>query len=210
MGSHPGDVAGCEIMMGYRFNPPPNWPAPPPGWVPTPGWKPLPEWPDPPVGWQLWVEDEAIGPAPASRVQASVPTRSGPKHARPTAPATEAPVTVTPSAAPTVVVTASGTLPTVPASTRREEREKVGIFGAHKRAEALLQENAGLADAHDALAAENQRLCQQVTALLGMDTQELAAEANRVRDQVQADVEQARADLANLGLSRDSGPDLII
>ncbi len=38
--------------MGYRFNPPPNWPAPPPGWVPSPGWRPSPEWPAPPPGWQ--------------------------------------------------------------------------------------------------------------------------------------------------------------
>lgn len=45
--------------MGYRFNPPPNWPAPPPGWVPRPGWRPLPEWPAPPRGWQLWIDDTA-------------------------------------------------------------------------------------------------------------------------------------------------------
>jgi hypothetical protein len=43
--------------MGYRFNPPPNWPAPPPGWVPVPGWQPSPEWPAPPPGWQLWIDD---------------------------------------------------------------------------------------------------------------------------------------------------------
>ncbi len=45
--------------MGYRLNPPPNWPAPPPGWVPMPGWQPSPEWPPPPPGWQLWVDDTA-------------------------------------------------------------------------------------------------------------------------------------------------------
>ena len=43
--------------MGYRFNPPPEWPAPPPGWVPVPGWQPSPEWPAPPPGWQLWIDD---------------------------------------------------------------------------------------------------------------------------------------------------------
>ena len=46
--------------MGYRFNPPPNWPAPPPGWVPMPGWRPSPEWPAPPPGWQLWIDDTAL------------------------------------------------------------------------------------------------------------------------------------------------------
>jgi hypothetical protein len=51
--------------MGYRFNPPPNWPAPPPGWVPAPGWRPSPEWPAPPPGWQLWIDDTASESGPA-------------------------------------------------------------------------------------------------------------------------------------------------
>lgn len=42
-----------------RFNPPPNWPAPPPGWTPPPGWRSDPAWGPPPVGWQLWVPDPA-------------------------------------------------------------------------------------------------------------------------------------------------------
>jgi hypothetical protein len=37
------------------FNPPPNWPAPPPGWVPSPGWSPDPSWGPPPPGWDVWV-----------------------------------------------------------------------------------------------------------------------------------------------------------
>ena len=49
----------------YRFHPPPNWPAPPPGWVPMPGWRPSPEWPAPPQGWQLWTADTASAPSPA-------------------------------------------------------------------------------------------------------------------------------------------------
>jgi hypothetical protein len=54
--------------MGYRFNPPPNWPPPPPGWAPSPGWRPDPSWPPPPRGWQLWVwvpEEQPAGPPPA-------------------------------------------------------------------------------------------------------------------------------------------------
>jgi len=52
--------------MGYRFNPPPNWPPPPPGWSPPPGWRPDPSWPPPPQGWQFWVlEEELAGPPPA-------------------------------------------------------------------------------------------------------------------------------------------------
>jgi hypothetical protein len=41
----------------FRFNPPPNWPAPPPGWTPPQGWMPDPSWPAPPYGWPLWTED---------------------------------------------------------------------------------------------------------------------------------------------------------
>lgn len=42
-----------------RFNPPPNWPPAPPGWVPGSSWVPDPSWPPPPPGWQLWVDDAA-------------------------------------------------------------------------------------------------------------------------------------------------------
>lgn len=42
-----------------RFNPPPNWPAPPAGWVPDQDWRPDPSWPAPPPGWQLWMNDSA-------------------------------------------------------------------------------------------------------------------------------------------------------
>ncbi len=47
--------------MALRFNPPPGWPAPPPGFVPDPGWQPDPTWPPAPPGWQLWVPDDAPG-----------------------------------------------------------------------------------------------------------------------------------------------------
>jgi FKBP-type peptidyl-prolyl cis-trans isomerase len=40
-----------------RFNPPPNWPALPPGWTPPQGWVPDPSWPAPPAGWPLWTAD---------------------------------------------------------------------------------------------------------------------------------------------------------
>jgi hypothetical protein len=66
-------MVGCEMGMGYRFNPPPNWPAPPPGWVPSPGWRPSPEWPAPPPGWQLWIDDMAPGPSSAASGTASSP-----------------------------------------------------------------------------------------------------------------------------------------
>jgi hypothetical protein len=46
-----------------RFNPPPNWPAPQPGWTPPPGWVPDPSWPPPPEGWLLWTEHSATADA---------------------------------------------------------------------------------------------------------------------------------------------------
>jgi HNH endonuclease len=46
----PGPLAG-----EWRLNPPPGWPVPPPGWVPSVDWQPDPSWPPPPPGWQLWV-----------------------------------------------------------------------------------------------------------------------------------------------------------
>lgn len=43
-----------------KFNPPPNWPQPPAGWIPPAGWKPDPSWPPPPDGWIVWVPDEDL------------------------------------------------------------------------------------------------------------------------------------------------------
>jgi hypothetical protein len=79
--------------MGLRFNPPPGWPPPPPGFVPPPGWRPDPSWPPPPSGWRLWVPDDpvaspggwpGIGPPPASPPPADpVPTGPLPTAAMP-------------------------------------------------------------------------------------------------------------------------------
>lgn len=46
-------------FMAHRFNPPPNWPKPPEGWVPPNDWRPDPSWGPPPEGWQLWVDDQS-------------------------------------------------------------------------------------------------------------------------------------------------------
>jgi hypothetical protein len=49
-----------------RYNPPPNWPKPPKGWVPHADWSPDPAWPPPPQGWRLWVEEEEGPEAPSA------------------------------------------------------------------------------------------------------------------------------------------------
>lgn len=61
--------------MAARYNPPPNWPAPPVGWTPPPGWQPNPEWGPAPEGWQVWVEDTGFGPAASVPVGAPASTR---------------------------------------------------------------------------------------------------------------------------------------
>lgn len=57
-------------MTQPRFNPPPNWPTPPPGWQPPIDWRPDPTWPLPPCGWQLWVPEDT----PAIQVQTTSAT----------------------------------------------------------------------------------------------------------------------------------------
>lgn len=44
--------------LPYRFNPPPGWPDPGPGWVPDDAWRPDPAWPAVPPGWGLWERTE--------------------------------------------------------------------------------------------------------------------------------------------------------
>ncbi|TFH51860.1 hypothetical protein E4J66_10350 [Actinomyces viscosus] len=52
--------------MALRFNPPPNWPAPPEGFEPPAGWQPDPAWGPAPEGWQIWVDDSAPSSGSAS------------------------------------------------------------------------------------------------------------------------------------------------
>jgi hypothetical protein len=44
-----------------QFNPPPNWPTPPPGWYPPPGWRPDASWGPIPPGWRLFVRSITDG-----------------------------------------------------------------------------------------------------------------------------------------------------
>jgi hypothetical protein len=67
IGRWPGCVASAPLIrsrrhqgavVGLRYNPPPGWPPPPPGFSPRPGWQPDPSWGPPPPGWQLWLNDD--------------------------------------------------------------------------------------------------------------------------------------------------------
>jgi len=67
-----------RCLMGYRFNPPPNWPEPPPGWTPPPGWLPHPSWPPPPPGWDLWIsDDDTASPSSITPLQVPPPATPG-------------------------------------------------------------------------------------------------------------------------------------
>ena len=52
--------------MALRFNPPPNWPAPPEGFEPPAGWQPDPAWGPAPEGWQIWGDDSAASSTSAA------------------------------------------------------------------------------------------------------------------------------------------------
>jgi hypothetical protein len=62
------DAVRREAITAYRWNSPPGWPTPPPGWRPLRGWAPPPEWPPPPVAWQFW-EPMAIPVVTAADVE---------------------------------------------------------------------------------------------------------------------------------------------
>lgn len=70
--------------MIRTFNPPPNWPRPPAGWTPPPGWRPDTTWPVPPAGWQLWID------RPPAGIVATVPAMRPAPRPIPAAPVMQA------------------------------------------------------------------------------------------------------------------------
>ncbi len=57
----------------YRFNPPPTWPACPPGWTPPAGWTPDPSWPPAPPSWVFWLPNQRSALAwPPRRARAMI------------------------------------------------------------------------------------------------------------------------------------------
>ncbi|WP_067780522.1 hypothetical protein [Actinomyces vulturis] len=106
--------------MALRFNPPPNWPAPPEGFVPPAGWQPDPAWGPAPEGWELWVEDSVPTSAGSAQDPAWAPTQAissagsvaNPTGASASAPSAEpAPINPVPQSAP-MASSAAGTAPT--------------------------------------------------------------------------------------------------
>ena len=86
--------------MALRFNPPPNWPAPPEGFEPPAGWQPDPAWGPAPEGWQIWVDDSAASAASATGAATESDPAWAPTQAVSTAP-TASLSTASPVADPT-------------------------------------------------------------------------------------------------------------
>ena len=86
--------------MALRFNPPPNWPAPPEGFEPPAGWQPDPAWGPAPEGWQIWVDDSAASAASAAGAATESDPAWAPTQAVATAP-TASLSTASPVADPT-------------------------------------------------------------------------------------------------------------
>jgi len=56
-----GDIRATLLpVAGIRFNAPPGWPEPEPGWAPPPGWNPDPSWPPAPDGWRFYVQADEL------------------------------------------------------------------------------------------------------------------------------------------------------
>ncbi|GAA2412437.1 hypothetical protein GCM10010191_22330 [Actinomadura vinacea] len=157
----PAPAAPAGPHGGWRYNPPPTWPAPPVGWTPPPGWQPDPSWGPVPPGWQLWV---------------------------PAAPRVQPPVELAASLPPAPV--GRGAPPPVPpplAQTGGHGGGR-GLFGGRKRIEELEAENARLrqwvADLNGmepALLAQLTRQLQEQTAQLEEQVGASRAELDRVR-----------------------------
>lgn len=65
---------GGDVVVVWRFNPPPGWPPAPPGFAPPSGWRPDPSWPPAPPGWPFWVDDAT---PPQARVPPASPSGGG-------------------------------------------------------------------------------------------------------------------------------------
>jgi len=187
---------------GWRYNSPPNWPAPPsPDWRPVDGWKPDARWPPPPVGWQFWIQDAPQSP-PLPTTPA--PTRL-PTTATQLAPTVEPQARhVSPSDAP------PPRAPTVPAAAAFPAVDtSFGLFGARSKAKELgaeverltmanAQLNSQLRDlgALDIVHLEQRRA--DLTTRLDAERatgQAALSDLNRQRAQLQAEIDSMTAQL---------------
>ena len=167
----PPPVPAAPYPTGWRYNPPPTWPAPPAGWTPPPGWMPDANWPPPPQGWCFW-SPESVGATPFRTYR-----EVGPPVPQPPVPQPPVPQPV-------------GSAP-LPAAPPGGARGRAGFGGRKQRIEELEAENADLRGwlqrlgGLDAprIAAELERIRSEV-ADAESRRRELHAELRRVRDSI--------------------------
>lgn len=160
--------------MAYRFNPPPNWPQPPVGWMPPPGWQPDPSWPPPPMGWQLWVEvadqPAVVGYGPPAQAWVHRPQSA-------------------PSPGATSGASTSGIF-------GRRKQAEADAEKARSESAHLHRELAELQRQHAELGARTATLEAELNRVRGFDATQLAAEIDGARaelSRVRAEADQARA-----------------
>ncbi len=158
---------------GYRFNAPPNWPEPPPGWSPPPGWLPDPGWGPLPPGWQLWIED--------SPVDAPVPS----------------PVVPSPQVPELVALSRPVPTPVVSSSPEPVEQD-IPLFGARGKARELAAEVTSLRAERDQLRAEMDRLGLVEIQELEAHRRRLRDEIAGLRAQAAAEQAELQRRLADL------------
>jgi hypothetical protein len=168
----------------WKYNSPPNWPAPPtPNWRPVDGWRPDSSWPPAPEGWQFWVQDTPATPtvpaAPAAHPAPTAPVPLAPPVEPPTRNQRESEV----SPAPVSTVHVPPSAPAVDTS--------VGLFGARRKARELGAEV-------ERLTAANVELTSQLRELGALDLIELERRRTDLTDRLDADRVSGRAALAEL------------
>ena len=151
--------------MTYRFNPPPNWPEPPVGWVAPQGWGPPADWPQPPPGWQLWVPVPDFAPPAPSPASPAAPLSPTPNPAPPANPMTTTPP---------------------PAAAAPEADKRVGMFGARKRLQEVEAELRQARDQEQRLKAQLAEAAARYDELRGKDAiaveNEIAAARRRLTE----------------------------
>lgn len=163
----PANAPAALPPTGWRYNPPPTWPAPPAGWTPPPGWMPDASWPPAPPGWQFW------SPAPVRTAPpASVPPPPAHQEAGPPVPPAAGP-------APLPHEPSSGSRGRAAFGTRKQRIEELEAENAELRR--WLQQLGGL-DA-PRVAAEMERMRGEVAAAERKRT-ELRAELQRIRGSI--------------------------
>lgn len=175
----PVSTANTDPVGQWRYNSPPNWPAPPSsGWTPPVGWHSDPAWGPAPDGWQFWVPahqpDTSFKPATSGTVDhvpvIAPPSESVPDHAETEQPALDA----------------------------SRVQIKIGMFGARNKAKELASENAHLREQMGRLGVLSVVELEQRKAGLTADLERQQREHQDTLSRLRVEQTSTRAELAQL------------